>query len=129
MTAMGRKPSLTLTDAELRIMRILWARNESTNMEIVNAITDPPLARNTVMTTLGVLERKGYVKHRTDGRTFIYSALVPEDRAKGTALESVLRRFFDGSAEQLVVKLLDAEYISNAERKRIQKLVDEAVEE
>jgi predicted transcriptional regulator len=129
MTAMGRKPSLTLTDAELRIMRVLWARSESTNMEIVNAINDPPLARNTVMTTLGVLERKGYVKHRTDGRTFIYSALVPEDGARGTALESVLRRFFDGSAEQLVVKLLDAEYISNAERKRIQKLVDEAVEE
>lgn len=110
-------------------MRVLWTRGESTNMEIVNAIVDPPLARNTVMTTLGVLERKGYVKHRTDGRTFIYSTLVPEDRARGTALESVLRRFFDGSAEQLVVKLLNAEYLSNAERKRIQKLVDEAVDE
>ncbi|HTV91216.1 MAG TPA: BlaI/MecI/CopY family transcriptional regulator [Verrucomicrobiae bacterium] len=126
---MTRKASLTLTDAELRIMRVLWARGESTNMDIVGAITDPPLARNTVMTTLGVLERKGYVEHRIDGRTFIYSAVVPEDRAKGTALESVLRRFFDGSAEQLVVKLLDADYISNADRKRIQKLVDEAVDE
>ncbi len=126
---MGRKPSATLTDAELRIMRVLWSRGESTNMEIVSAIVEPPLARNTVMTTLGVLERKGYVKHRTDGRTFIYSTLVPEERARGTALESVLRRFFDGSAEQLVVKLLDAEYISSADRKRIQKLVDEAVDE
>lgn len=126
---MGRKPSTTLTDAELRIMRVLWSRGESTNMDIVNAIVEPPLARNTVMTTLGVLERKGYVKHRAEGRTFIYSALVPEERAQGTALESVLNRFFDGSAEQLVVKLLDADYISSADRKRIQKLLDEAVDE
>jgi len=126
---MGRKPSTTLTDAELRIMRVLWSRGESTNMDIVNAIVEPPLARNTVMTTLGVLERKGYVKHRAEGRTFIYAALVPEERAQGTALESVLNRFFDGSAEQLVVKLLDADYISSADRKRIQKLLDEAVDE
>ncbi|HTV91262.1 MAG TPA: BlaI/MecI/CopY family transcriptional regulator [Verrucomicrobiae bacterium] len=126
---MARKPSVTLTDAELRIMRVLWTRGESTNMEIVNAIVDPALARNTVMTTLGVLERKGYVRHRTDGRTFIYSAVVAEDRARGTALESVLRRFFDGSAEQLVVKLLEAEYLSTDERKRIARLVDEAVDE
>ena len=129
MTAMARKPSVTLTDAELRIMRVLWTRGESTNMEIVSAIVDPALARNTVMTTLGVLERKGYVRHRTDGRTFIYNAVIAEDRARGTALESVLRRFFDGSAEQLVVKLLEAEYLSADERKRIQRLVDEAVDE
>lgn len=126
---MGRKPSATLTDAELRIMRVLWARGESTNMAIVNAITDPPLARNTIMTTLGVLERKGYVRHRTEGRTFVYAAVVPEEAVRETALESVLHRFFGGSAEQLVVKLLDAEYISDADRKRIQQLVDEAAEE
>jgi len=123
---MGRKPSTTLTDAELRIMRVLWSRGESTNMEIVGTITGPPLARNTVMTTLGVLERKGYVAHRTEGRTFIYRAVVAEDRARETALEGVLRRFFDGSAEQLVVKLLDSKSISAADRKRIQKLVDRA---
>jgi predicted transcriptional regulator len=126
---MGRKPSTTLTDAELRIMRVLWSRGESTNMEIVGAIADPPLARNTIMTTLGVLERKGYVKHRTDGRTFIYRAVIAQDGARGKALESVVRRFFDGSAEQLVVKLLDAEFISNAERKRITRLIEEAADE
>ena len=126
---MGRRPSATLTDAELRIMRVLWARGESTTMDVVNAITDPPLARNTVMTVLGVLERKGYVKHRTEGRTFIYYSVVAEDAVRGTALESVIRRFFDGSAEQLVVKLLDAEYISDGDRKRIQTLVDEMGED
>ena len=125
----GRKPSGTLTDAELRIMRVLWARPESTTMDVVNAIVDPPLARNTVMTVLGVLERKGYVKHRTEGRTFIYSAVIAQGAASGSALESVLTRFFDGSAEALVSKLLDSKKISTADRKRLQKMIDESSSE
>jgi predicted transcriptional regulator len=125
---MARKPSVTLTDAELRIMRVLWGRGESTNIEIVTALAVHALARNTVMTTLGVLERKGYVRHRTDGRTFVYQAVVGEDDARGKALESVITRFFEGSAEQLIVKLMESEQISSADRKRIQKLVDEATD-
>lgn len=124
MSVMGRKPSAVLTDHELRIMRVLWKHGESTNMEVVNDIDDPPLARNTVMTTLGVLEKKGYVKHRAEGRTFIYYPVVHEDDVQGRALENVLQRFFDGSAELLVSKLLDAEHISKADRKRIQALLD-----
>jgi predicted transcriptional regulator len=123
---MTRTASPTLTDAEMRIMRVLWSRGESTNLEIVEAIVKPRLARNTVMTTLGVLERKGYVAHRTDGRTFIYRAVVVEDVVRGKVIESVLHRFFGGSAEELVVKLLDAKYISNPERRRIQALLDQA---
>lgn len=125
----GRRPSVTLTDAELRIMRVLWSRAESTTMDVVNALIDPPLARNTVMTVLGVLERKGYVKHRTEGRTFIYYPVVAEEAARGSALENLLTRFFDGSAEQLVSRLLDSERISNADRKRIQKMIDEDIKE
>lgn len=125
---MGRKPSATLTDAELRIMRVLWARPQSTTMDVVNAIVDPPLARNTVMTVLGVLERKGYVRHRTEGRTFIYSAVVAQEAARGSALENVLTRFFDGSAEALVSKLLDSKKISAADRKRLQEMIDESGE-
>lgn len=118
-----------LTDAELRIMRVLWARGESAVMDIVKAITRPELARNTVMTTLGVLERKSYVRHRVEGRTFIYRAVVGEDAVRGSALDSVLKRFFNGSAEQLVVKLLDGKFVSDADRKRIQQILDEAEEE
>jgi predicted transcriptional regulator len=124
---MPRRPAaMPLTDAELRIMHVLWARGECTTMDVVNAITRPKLARNTVMTTLGVLERKGYVRHRVDGRTFIFRAAVARDAARKTVLENVLERFFDGSAEQLVSKLLDGNHISEKDRKRIQKLLDEA---
>ena len=126
---MARKSSPTLTEAELRIMRVLWERGERTNLEIVDSIPNPRLARNTVMTTLGVLERKGYVSHRADGRTFIYRALIAEDAVQGNVLENVVQRFFNGSAQDLVIKLLDAEYISRAERKRIQELLDKASDE
>ena len=110
-------------------MRVLWARPESTTMDVVNAIVDPPLARNTVMTVLGVLERKGYVRHRTEGRTFIYSAVIAEEAARGSALDNVLTRFFDGSAEALVSKLLDSKKMSNSDRKRLQKMIDESADE
>jgi predicted transcriptional regulator len=122
----GRRPSATLTDAELRIMRVLWSRRESTTMDVVGAIEGAPLARNTVMTVLSVLERKGYVKHRVEGRTFIYTTLIAEEDVRGTALESVISRFFDGSAEQLVSKLLEAEFVSNSDRKKIAKLIEES---
>ena len=120
---MGRPASAILTDAELRIMRVLWARTEATSVEIVDAIGDPPLARNTVMTTLGVLERKGYVTHRADGRTFVYTAVVGQDAARSGALESLIQRFFDGSAKQLVVKLLDDVPLGGDERARIERLL------
>jgi predicted transcriptional regulator len=113
----------------MRIMRVLWARGECTNLQIVDAIDHPRLARNTIMTTLGVLERKGYVDHRTDGRTFIYHAVVAEDVVRDNVIESVLHRFFGGSAEELVVKLLDAKHISQSERRRIQALLDRAPDE
>ncbi len=122
-------PDQTLTEAELRIMRVLWSRGESTNLEIVDAIEHPRLARNTVMTTLGVLERKGYVQHREEGRTFVYRAVVAEDSVRGRALKHILDRFFAGSAEQLVVRLLNEEYISEADRARIQDLLDRTAEE
>lgn len=121
---MGRKPSAVLTDHELRIMRALWKLGEGTNMDVVNAIEDPPLARNTVMTTLGVLEKKGYVTHRAEGRTFMYSPAVQEDDVQGKALENILQRFFDGSAEQLLLKLANVERISKTDRKRIQAMLD-----
>jgi predicted transcriptional regulator len=125
---MSRPVSPILTDAELRIMRVLWARPDATNQDIVAALGDPPLARNTVMTTLGVLERKGYVSHRAQGRTFLYSATVSQDDVRSRALDSTIKRFFDGSARALVVKLLDGEHIDPADRARIARLIEELPE-
>ncbi len=124
---MARRRSPTLTDAELRLMDILWERGASTVSDVVEAL--PPrlsLAYNTVLTTLRILERKGYVKHEKHGRAFVYHALVGRDEASRKAVRHLLNRFFDNSPELLVLNVLSNEEIDSAELKRLQKLVEES---
>ena len=71
--------SITLTPAELRLMRILWLRGESSVADVVKHAE--PLAYTSVLTTIRVLESKGYVIHRQEGRAFLYSATVAEHEA------------------------------------------------
>ena len=92
---MPPKPSNTLTEAELRIMRILWAQGESLVSDLVAAMPkNAPLAYTSVLTTVRILEQKGYVKHRQEGRAFLYSPCVAEDEASRSEVSHVLHRFF-----------------------------------
>ena len=86
-------------------MQILWDRGASTVAEVVNAIGDPPLAYNTVLTTLRILEQKAYVRHKASGRAFIYQAIVERDEAQRSVVQHVLSRFFDGSPRDLMLNL------------------------
>jgi predicted transcriptional regulator len=105
---MPPKRSNTLTEAELRIMKILWRRGESAVNDIVAALpADEPLAYNSVLTTVRILEQKGYVGHRQEGRAFIYSPSVAELEASRSEVRHVLSRFFGNSREQLLLSLLD----------------------
>lgn len=105
---MPPKRSNTLTEAELRIMKILWRRGESAVTDIVAALPDDePLAYNSVLTTVRILEQKGYVVHRQEGRAFIYHASVAEQEASRSEVRHVLSRFFGNSREQLLLSLLD----------------------
>ena len=124
---MARKESPTLTESELRLMNVLWDRGPSTVKDVLDALaTDPPLAYNTVLTTLRILEEKGYLDHDKDGRAFLYKPRVPREQARQSALRHVLSRFFENSAEQLVSNLLQSEKLTPAEIKRLRKLVEEA---
>ena len=79
---MPRPKSPTLTDGELRLMRVLWHRGQATVGEVVDALdTDPKPAYNTVLTLLRIMEKKGYVTHRKDGRAFIFEPKI--DREAG----------------------------------------------
>ena len=70
---MPPKKSITLTEAELRIMKLLWNRGESVVSDLVAALPDgESLAYNSVLTTIRILEQKGYVDHRQEGRAFVY---------------------------------------------------------
>ncbi len=122
---MPPKKSATLTEAELRIMKLLWRRGESAVGDLVAAMPEgDALAYNSVLTTIRILEQKGYVRHRQEGRAFIYSAKVAEDDAGRVEVRHVLRRFFGDSRERLLLSLLGDEEITPAELQRLKEAIE-----
>jgi predicted transcriptional regulator len=101
---MPPKRSITLTQAELRLMKVLWNRGESTVADMVLATSgEAPLAYTSVLTTIRILETKGYVTHRQEGRAFLYSSCIGELEASRSEVRHVLQRFFGNSRERLAV--------------------------
>ena len=124
---MPPKRSNTLTEAELRIMRILWARGESLVSDLVSAMPESaPLAYTSVLTTVRILEQKGYVEHRQEGRAFLYSPCVAEHDASRSEVRHVLHRFFDNSRERLMLSLLGDGEITPEELQRLKDAIAEA---
>lgn len=108
-------------------MKVLWAKGAATVGEVAESLTDdPPLAYSTVLTTLRILEGKGYLRHTKSGRAFVYEPLIAQEEASRTALGYLVNRFFGGSRELLVVNLLKEEAISRAELRRIKKMIAES---
>ncbi|HEY1808807.1 MAG TPA: BlaI/MecI/CopY family transcriptional regulator [Acidobacteriaceae bacterium] len=99
----SRRPALTAL--ELRIMQVIWKRGTS-NVSEVQAELEPPLAYTTVQTMLNILERKGRLKRELQGRAYLYSARVSEQKALGQGVRDLIDRMFGGSSEALVMSLL-----------------------
>ncbi len=124
---MARKQSPTLTDAELRLMKILWERGPSTVGVVVETLPDDePLAYSTVLTTLRILEEKGYLRHEKQGRAYVYHPLVDRRAARRNALRYVMDRFFNNSPEQLVLGILENEDMDLADLERLKKMIEES---
>ena len=124
---MPPKRSNTLTEAELRIMRILWDRGESLVSDLVSAMpAEAPLAYTSVLTTVRILEQKGYVEHRQEGRAFLYSPCVAQNDASRSEVRHVLHRFFDNSREQLMLSLLGEGDITPDELQRLKEAIAQA---
>jgi predicted transcriptional regulator len=109
-------------------MDVLWDKGTATVGEVAEAL--PPnldLAYNTVLTTLRILEEKGYVRHTNakEGRAFVYSASVGRDEAGRSAVRYLVSRFFRNSPELLVLNLLKDEELSAKELGRIRTLLAE----
>lgn len=123
---MPRAKSPGLTDAELRLMEVVWKKGVATVADVVDGVTgDPQLAYSTVLTTLRILENKGYLVHSKQGRAFAYKPAVKRDAARENAIRHLLRRFFDGSPELLLLNLLESEKISGKELARLRKRIGE----
>jgi len=122
----ARKKSLNLTEAELRLMDVVWDKGAVTVGEVAAALTGAPvLAYNTILTTLRILEQKGYVRHTKsrEGRAFIYRAVVGRKQASRNALRHVVRGFFANSLELLVLNLLDDGDLSQRELQSIRNIL------
>jgi predicted transcriptional regulator len=121
---MPPKKSITLTEAELRLMKMLWQRGESAVGELVAAMPEgSALAYNSVLTTIRILEQKGYVHHRQEGRAFLYSPSIPEHEASKTEVRHIMQRFFGNSRERLLLSLLGDDEITPDELRRLKEAI------
>ncbi len=123
---MPRPTSPTLTEAELRLMKVLWERGPSTAGEVIAALADEvSLAESTVRTMLGILKDKGYVDSTPRGRAFVYHPLVGQVEARRSVIQYLLSRFFDGSREELVLNVLNDKDVDAEEIARLRRLIQE----
>lgn len=106
-------------------MEVLWQKGEATVAEVTASLPPPPIAYNSVLTTMRILERKGYATHDEAGRAFVYRPLLAREEAAGHAVGNVLSRFFDNSAGTLALRLIESERPSEAELERLKALIEQ----
>lgn len=122
---MPPRQSETLTVAELRIMNVLWLKGSGTVQAILDTLPEKPaLAYNSVLTTIRVLERKGYIAHSKDGRAHVYVPMVGRKEATRTEISHLVSRFFKDSHEQLVLNILEERGIEADELDRLREMLD-----
>jgi predicted transcriptional regulator len=122
---MARTKTRTLTELELRIMKVIWRKKEATVGEIQRLFKEEgkPLALPSIRTMLGILQDKGYVTRRADGRHHVYSALVSQDEARRSILADLIDRAFDGSASGLVAAMIGSRMVSKKEVDEVKRLI------
>ena len=123
---MARRTSPALTDAEARVMAVLWERQQATVADVVAAFKKRPVTYSTVQTILRILETKGYVKHDKVDRAFVYRPIVDQVQARRRALRHLVTRLFNGSPSLLVSNVLEDETIDAGDLKRLKELIDRA---
>lgn len=121
---MSRKKALVLTDHELRLMDVLWTLGRATVAEVTSALTPPPLAYNTVLSTMRTLEQKGHVGHEETGRAHTFFPLFERSDAAKSAVDHVVARFFANSPHALAMTLLEDVALSESDRERIRTLLE-----
>jgi len=121
---LARTKSATLTEAELRIMNVLWDKGSATVHEVQQALPAPALAYNSVLTIIRILESKGYVKHIKDKRAHVYTAKVGRQDATRFEIRHLVSRFFGNSEERLVLNILEDQSIDAEELERVRQLLE-----
>jgi len=119
------KRSATLTEAELRLMDVFWQKGPRTVQQVLNALPNKPaLAYNSVLTTVRVLERKGYLEHSKEGRAFVYAPRVEREEASRSEIRHLVNRFFNNSQELLALNILEEQGIDSEELRRLREMLE-----
>ena len=127
---MARPPSQYPTGLELEILKILWRDGESPVRRVRDALAPVrDSAYTSVMTTMNIMRRKGYLKRRRNGKSFLYSPLVSEEATSRGMLNDLVERVFDGSALGLVAALMSGELVSKGEVQKVKALIRRQKEE
>ena len=111
---MARKKTTTLTNAEHRIMEVIWSRGSATVADVVDALEGKD-AYTTILTLMRILTAKGYLSARKDGRAHVFTPRVDRDTAARNAVRQLLSKFFSGSPSELVLSFLREEELTPAE--------------
>ena len=118
----------SLTELQLEIMGVLWERGEATVVEVREALRpDRDLAHTTVSTLLSRLEKKGVVRHRTEGRQYVYEPAVEEERVRRSVVSEftdVADRLFDGDMADLVTHLLAESDVGAEDLARVRRMIE-----
>jgi BlaI family transcriptional regulator, penicillinase repressor len=122
---MPRTPSRTLTDAEHRIMEVIWRKGSATVAEVTQELNDT-FAYTTVLTVMRILRAKGYLTCRKSGRAHVYSPKVDRETAAKKAVRQLLAKFFAGSPGELVLSFLRDEELTPEELERLKRKIEES---
>ncbi len=123
---MARKANPTLTEAELRLMDVVWELGQASVSEVheaLPAVHRPPY--NTILTTMRILEVKGYLERAKEGRAHIYRPLVTRRQARRSAVRHMVSSFFNGSPELLMLSILEDEKLTAAYLQRLKQMIRE----
>jgi BlaI family penicillinase repressor len=124
---MSRTAPPSLSEAQLEIMNVVWDRGEATVAEVWRTLSARrQVARNTVQTMMTRLEEKGWLRSRSEGNAFRFAAARPREATLGTMVRRLVDTAFGGSAEGLILALLDGRGVSRAEADRIREMIDRA---
>ncbi len=118
------------TERELEILKILWDHGEASVREVYEEMSrSAPIVQNTVQAFLRTMESKGLVRHRVEGRTFMYKPLLKRDQANKKLMSRVLQSVFDGAIDQLVQSAFAVRKPTDDELQRLERMIKNAKNE
>jgi len=121
-----RKPSPTLTPQELEIMKAVWARGDATVRDVYEALLERrQIAYTTVMTMMNVLEKKGHLRKKEEGRSFVYRPTRPQRQVVGSMVREFVERVFAGDAAPLLAHLVENEKLTSEELDALARRIEE----